>query len=133
MSKRVPVNAIENTIAHSASWDPSSIDEGIPASERPIYGIADVCEVLKRMLSFIRRYPKPGLTVDCLYLVIGDAALMGDTITTVAGKHGATKAAVSKRVRQIRQMLHLPQSIHNKPDHVARKYSRTNASPVVVR
>ena len=130
MSNPLPVSAAENTLAYSTSWDPASLDGETPECERRTRSDADLCEMLKRTLSYIRANSKPGLTVDCMFLVVGDGFLGGETMTSVARRHGVTKAAVSKRIRTMREALHLPKPIHCKPDHVARNYARTNVRPV---
>ncbi len=91
---------------------------------------AESLEFARRLVSYVRSQPRARLTVDCLYLALGDAELEGETMTTVGARHGITKAAVSKRVGKIRADLHLPLSFNNKSAHASRQYALTNRSPL---
>lgn len=117
----------ENSQECSIPFDYAALD-GLP-TERLVYSQADVMERLRWMISFIRNQDKTRLTVDCLYLALGDAEVENTTMTTVAGHHGLTKAAVSKRVREVRQLLHLPINANNKSASAVEKY-KDNRSPI---
>lgn len=90
----------------------------------------DTLEFARRLVSYIRAQPRARLTVDCIFLALGDSELEGENMTSVASRHGITKAAVSKRVKLIISDLHLPISINNKPDHVRRNHALANCSPL---
>ncbi len=98
-----------------------------PEPEVPEHRV-DAFEFARRLVSYIRAQPRCRLTVDCLFLALGDADLEEITMTTVGDKHGITKAAVSKRVKQIRADLHLPPNGNNKSAQAVQRYSQTNRS-----
>lgn len=117
----------ENSLAASVGFNYDEIDGESPP---PDAGHGDTLEFARRLVSFIRSQDRARLTVDCLYLALGDAELEAETMSTVAAKHGVTKAAVSKRVKNIRARLHLPLSSNNKSAHATKLYRRTNCSPL---
>ena len=94
---------------------------------------ADVLEFARRLVSYIRSQDRARLTVDCLHLALGDADLEGLTMTQVGERWGITKAAVSKRVKKIRNDLHLPITANNKSAHASSRYRHTNVSPIRIR
>ena len=117
----------ENSRECSVGFDYDSVDEepaDIPESK------VELLEFARRLVSFIRSKDRARLTVDCLYLALGDAELEGETMTSVARRHGVTKAAISKRVKEIRAALHLPTTPNNKSAHAAARYAQTNRSPL---
>jgi hypothetical protein len=91
---------------------------------------AEVLEFARRLVSYIRSKDRCRLTVDCLYLALGDADLESVTMTDVAKAHGVTKAWVSKRAKAIRQELHLPVNANNKSADATQRYRKTNCSPL---
>lgn len=123
----------ENSKDCSVDFDYDAIDEDLdgpaqPASETE--RLADALEFGRRIVSLIRTRPRARLTAECLHLALGDADLEGVTMTDVAKACGVTKAAVSKRVKEIREHLHLRPTANNKSDHARRVYARTNRSPI---
>lgn len=91
---------------------------------------ADKLEFARRLVSFIRGKDRCRVTVDCLYLALGDADLEAITMTSIAADHGLTKAAISKRTKEIRQQLHLSINANNKSPHATQRYRETNRSPI---
>jgi hypothetical protein len=117
----------DNSLAASVGFDFDAIDGEAPTSDTPR---ADALEFGRRLVSYIRSQDRARLTVDCLYLALGDAELEAETMSAVAARNGITKAAVSKRVKKIRADLHLPLSANNKSAHATQLYRRTNFSPL---
>ena len=120
----------ENSRECSVDFDFDSVESEQDTAERPQFTQADLLETVRRVVSFIRSSDRSRLTVDCLYLALGDAELEGVTMTEVATKHGLTKAAISKRTRTVRERLHLPPNANNKSSRAVRQYGATNRSPL---
>ena len=108
-------------------FDFDAIDP-VPADASP--SLVDALELVRRVNSFIRAQDRSRLTVDCLFLALGDAEIEGETMTSVATKHGLTKAAISKRVKQIRLQLHLSINCNNKSPAASKRYAQSNYSPL---
>lgn len=124
----------ENSRACSVDFDFDAIDAppkpGPAAPPTPEEIHYESLEFGRRLVSFIRRQGRARLTVDCLYLAMGDADLELVTMTDIAKLHGVSKAAVSKRVRKLRVELHLPPNANNKSERARDTYARTNCSPI---
>lgn len=99
-------------------------------SAAPTDHSAETLEFARRLISYVRGQDRARMTVDCLYLALGDADLESETMTTVASRHGVTKAAISKRVKKVRSDLHLPLSLNNKSSHASHRYAQSNRSPL---
>lgn len=119
----------ENSRELATEFPYHEVDEE-PAPQAGPAHHAETLEFGRRLVSYIRGQDRARLTVDCLYLALGDAELEAETMTAVAAKHGITKAAVSKRVAKITADLHLPPTANNKSTHASKRYSLTNRSPV---
>lgn len=120
----------ENSRNCSVGFDYDSLDgvEETPSNLR--FSEADLMEFGRRIISYIRAHDRARLTVDCMYLAMGDAEVEHVTMTDVAHLHGVSKAAISKRVRDCREELHLPVNANNKSPRACAVYARTNRSPV---
>jgi hypothetical protein len=118
----------ENSLAASTGFPYDELDAEPPAPGTEDH--ANALEFGRRLVSYIRSQDRARLTVDCLYLALGDAELEAETMSTVAAKNGVTKAAVSKRVKKIRRELHLPLTANNKSTHASQRYRISNASPL---
>ena len=129
----------ENSRECSIGFDYDAIDEKenpkAPhrAAETLAHSHGDQMEFARWLIRFIRKKDRCRLTVDCLYLALGDADLEAITMTSVAAKRGLTKAAISKRVREIREQLHLPINANNKSQDARHRYTETNRSPLSLR
>lgn len=99
-------------------------------AEEKIYSHADMLERMRWVMSYIRSKDRARVTVDCIYLALGDAELEEVTMTSVGENSGLTKAAISKRAKEVRRQLHLGINQNNKSPHAARRYAGTNYSPV---
>jgi hypothetical protein len=125
-----------NTREASVGFDYDAIDEAENPDaprrkqEEPALSRADLLEFARRLVSYIRGKDRCRLTVDCLHLALGDADLLAATMTSVAKQHGVTKAAISKRTKEIREELHLSINANNKSPHASHRYRETNQSPV---
>lgn len=119
---------IANSLAVSEPFPYDELDNPEPSAEESRRG--DTREALCRVLSYIASKNNCRLTIDCLLLALGSPDLEGETMTSIGKKRGCTKAAVSKRVKQIRRDLHLPLTFNNKPPYAARTYAATNRSPI---
>jgi hypothetical protein len=94
-----------------------------------VFSLADMLESMRRITRYIRTKDRTRLTVDCMFLALGDEDAESETMTSVAEKHGVTKAAVSKRTKEIRVQLHLSINANNKSSRAIAKY-RDNHSPL---
>jgi uncharacterized membrane protein YhiD involved in acid resistance len=103
--------------------------EGKPGAEPLVHSTGDLLEALRRNLRYIRSKDRARLTVDCLFLALGDEDAESETMTSIAEKHGLTKAAVSKRTKEIRAQLHLSINQNNKSADAVRQY-QNNRSPI---
>lgn len=120
----------ENSRECSIGFDYDAVDGEEDRQPGPMVTQADLMEFARRLVSFIRGKDRCRVTVDCLHLALGDADLEDITMTSVAGKHGLTKAAISKRTKEIRQQLHLSINANNKSPHASHRYSETNRAPL---
>lgn len=118
-----------NSLSCSVPFNYAELDE--PESDPVVRDcFAEKLEFARWLLSYISSKDKCRLTVDCLRLALGDADLEAYSMTDLGRKHGITKAAVCKRVRETRTDLHLPPNANNKSAHASRRYSETNRSPL---
>jgi len=92
----------------------------------------DVLEFSRKLIRYIRSKPRARLTVDCLCIAIGDSEVEGVSMTELAVYHGITKAAISKRVKEIQEELHLPTTRYNKSDAASRTYALRNRSQLSI-
>lgn len=118
----------ENSRDCSVGFDYDAIDkhEAPPVADCG----AEKMEFARRLISFIRTRARCRVTVDCIFLALGDAELESTTMTSVARANGLTKAAISKRTKEIRAQLHLGVNANNKTAEASRRYAETNRSPL---
>jgi hypothetical protein len=114
----------ENALECSSPFPFDDLDPKAPEPDSRI----QLFEFARRLVSYIAAQDRCRLTVEALYLALGDADLEGITMTDIAAKHGLTKAAVSKRVKKVRLDLHLPSNANNKSAHAIARYRQTNRS-----
>jgi hypothetical protein len=121
----------ENSPECSVGFDYDAVD-GIadrPPNEKPITH-DDLLEFGRKICRFVRGDERARFTIDCMFLALGDEdAAQFETMTSVAEKHGITKAAVSKRTRELRAQLHLSINANNKSASAVEKYKH-NRSPI---
>ena len=120
----------ENSRDCSVPFPYDEIDAKDDPAPEVLHDHAEVMEFARRLISYIRSKDRCRLTVDCIYLALGDADLESVTMTSVAAEHGVTKAWVSKRTKEIREQLHLSVNANNKSAHAAQRYRETNRSPL---
>lgn len=118
----------ENSKECAVDFDYDALDRN-PGDEPLTHSLSDVLEAMRKVIRYIRTKDRARLTVDCMFLALGDGDVENETMTTVAEKHGITKAAVSKRTKEIREQLHLSINANNKSAHAVDKY-RNNRSPL---
>jgi hypothetical protein len=82
-------------------------DDEETASERPIHDVADV---LRHFVADLIAEGNTRLTVECLAVALGLCAYNGESMTSIAKRHGVTRAAVSKRCVDITERLNLTPS-----------------------
>lgn len=85
-----------------------------------------VLETLRSMLERIVSAPKPWLEASCLLMAIGVRESNKDSMRHLATQRGVTVAAVSKRVKEIREVYELPISTFNKSALAVESYKLTN-------
>lgn len=84
-------------------------------------------ELLKAFLfRIVDEGRNPRLEAECISLAFGFGAALGLSQTEVAKRYGLTRAAVSKRVREIQQQFNLPASEFMKSDRAREVYRLTN-------
>ena len=115
----------ENSRDCSVDFDYDAIDrhEAPPARRVEVETVAEKMEFARRLISFIRTKARCRVTVDCIFLALGDAELESKA-------NGLTKAAISKRTKEIRAQLHLGVNANNKTAEASRRYAQTNRSPL---
>ena len=69
-----------------------------------------VLDVLRRLLGEVLTQKNARLTLECLALACGLRTLQGESMTSIAKRHGLSRAAVSKRCVDITDKLNLPPS-----------------------
>jgi len=69
----------------------------------------DTLHLLRRLIGELLSQDRPGLSIECLALVTG-LCYTGDSMTTIAHRHGVTRAAVSKRCVSLSSALNLSPS-----------------------
>jgi len=79
--------------------------------EKPeVHSMGSATEILRRLVADIVAEDNTRLTIDCLTIALGLRVYSGDSMTTIAKRHGITRAAVSKRCVDIIERLKLPPS-----------------------
>lgn len=69
-----------------------------------------VMDVLRRLLGEVLTQKNARLTLECLAVACGLTTLQGESMTSIAKRHGISRAAVSKRCVDITEKLSLPPS-----------------------
>jgi hypothetical protein len=120
----------------SENFDYDAIDVafGERAKESPSHSL----EPLRRIFSYINSKERARMTVHCICFAIGIFELESEnrayngpvTMTDLAKLHGVTKAAISRRVREVQEELGLRPTRANKSENARRNYARTNCSPI---
>ena len=70
----------------------------------------DAIDVLRHFVADLISEGNTRLTVECLAVALGLSAYNGESMTSIAKRHGVTRAAVSKRCVDITTQLNLPPS-----------------------
>jgi L-cysteine desulfidase len=105
---------------------PAETDENDYESES-LVAAREAGELLKGFLfRIIEERRSPRLEAECISLAFGFGAASGLTQTAVAKRYGVTRAAVSKRVREIKEAFNLPASEFMKSDRARSVYALTN-------
>lgn len=82
-----------------------------------------IMDVLRRLLGEVLTQKNARLTLECLAVACGLTTLQGESMTSIAKRHGISRAAVSKRCVDITEKLSLPPSRAMR-SHAARKSYR---------
>ena len=110
--------------AQSYEFDYDAVDGLSPDDS-----IARMHEFVKRLLSFLRTSPRKSLTLDCLYVAMGDAPMDMISLTDIAKKHGVTKQSVSIRVKELQRKLYLGPIRSQKSPVAGKSYELSNWRP----
>lgn len=78
--------------------------------QHEVHSMGSATEILRRLVADIVAEDNTRLTIDCLTIALGLRVYSGDSMTTIAKRHGITRAAVSKRCVDIIERLKLPPS-----------------------
>jgi hypothetical protein len=70
----------------------------------------EITDVLRHFVADLLSEGNTRLTVECLAIALGLSAYNGESMTTIAKRHGVSRAAVSKRCVDITERLNLPPS-----------------------
>jgi len=82
--------------------------EALPEGSGP-FDSENLWDALRRMLGELLNQKNAKLTLEC-FAVVSGASFLGDSMTSIARRHGVTRAAVSKRCIDIARQLNLPPS-----------------------
>lgn len=112
-----------------AAPEAEDFDHADPIPSEGVESARAVGELLKEFLyRIIEERQNPRLEAECISLAFGFGAARGLTQTQVAKQYGLTRAAVSKRVREIKRAFNLPASEFMKSDRARDIYALTNRS-----
>lgn len=90
-----------------ASQGPAPIAEEEPAkSPGPDIAAEEVWDILRRLIGELLADRNARLSLECLALVSG-MSFLGDSMVSIARRHGVTRAAVSKRCVELTERLNL--------------------------
>ena len=85
----------------------------------------DVIDVLRHFVADLISEGNTRLTVECLAVALGLSAYNGESMTSIAKRHGVTRAAVSKRCVDITTQLNLPPSRAMRSEKARNTYRRS--------
>ena len=85
----------------------------------------DAIEVLRHFVADLISEGNTRLTVECLAVALGLCAYNGESMTSIAKRHGVTRAAVSKRCVDITRQLSLPPSRAMRTEKARNIYRRS--------
>ena len=71
---------------------------------------AEIFDVVRRLISEIITQSNTRLTVECLALACGLTTMQGESMSSIADRHGISRAAVSRRCVDITKKLNLSPS-----------------------
>ena len=83
-----------------------------------------ILDLLRRLIAEILSQGNARLTLECLALACGLGTLQGESMTSIAKRHGLTRAAVSKRCVDITEKLNLPPSRSMRSKKARRAYRK---------
>jgi hypothetical protein len=87
-----------------------------------VHSMGSATEILRRLVADIVAEDNTRLTIDCLTIALGLRVYSGDSMTTIAKRHGISRAAVSKRCVDITERLKLPPSRAMRSEHARKIY-----------
>jgi len=83
-----------------------------------------IMDVLRRLLGEVLTQKNARLTLECLAVACGLTTLQGESMTSIAKRHGLSRAAVSKRCVDITEKLNLPPSRSMRSRAARKSYQR---------
>jgi hypothetical protein len=89
------------------------------------HSMGSATEILRRLVADIVAEDNTRLTIDCLTIALGLRVYSGDSMTTIAKRHGISRAAVSKRCVDIIERLKLPPSRAMRSEQARKIYQRS--------
>lgn len=89
------------------------------------HSMGSATEILRRLVADIVAEDNTRLTIDCLSIALGLRVYAGDSMTTIAKRHGISRAAVSKRCVDIIERLKLPPSRAMRSEQARKIYQRS--------
>jgi len=100
----------DSPLAREEATFVDQIDEPIPAVASPGNVNEEVMDVLRRFLGEVLSQKNARLTLECMAVACGLTTMQGESMTSIAKRHGVSRAAVSKRCVDITEKLNLPPS-----------------------
>lgn len=85
------------------------IDEE-PPSAATVCPEETIFDVIRRLIAEVLSQGNARLTLECLAVACGLTTLQGESMSSIAKRHGISRAAVSKRCVDITEKLNLPPS-----------------------
>lgn len=85
----------------------------------------DAIEVLRHFVADLIAEGNTRLTVECLAVALGLSSYNGESMTSIANRHGVSRAAVSKRCVDITTQLNLPPSRAMRSEKARKTYQNS--------
>lgn len=98
----------ESKLARVEAPSPDLLDS-VHALQQPT-NEAEIFDVVRRLISEIIMQSNTRLTVECLALACGLTTMQGESMSSIADRHGISRAAVSRRCVDITKKLNLSPS-----------------------
>ena len=99
-----------------------AVDVEGETAEMPLQSVADI---LRHFVADLIAEGNTRLTVECLAVALGLSSYNGESMTSIAHRHGVSRAAVSKRCVDITTQLNLPPSRAMRSEKARKTYRKS--------